>query len=67
MMTVEERDEMLSYGASAERERIIALLEEEAKTWSEFCTLPIDPEHCQSCYLFNNLISLIEGVTSERV
>lgn len=66
-MTVEERDEMLSYGASAERERIIALLEEEAKTWSEFCTLPIDPEHCQSCYLFNNLISLIEGVTSERV
>ena len=57
----------IELGKLRERERIIALLEEEAGTWSEFCTLPIDPEHCQSCYLFNNLISLIKGVTSERV
>lgn len=51
----------ICYGINEERERIIALLEKEAGTWSEFCTIPIDPEHCQSCYLFYNLIGLVKG------
>ena len=40
-MTAEERDEMLSHGAAAERERIIALLEEQAhihKADAHYCT-----------------------------
>jgi hypothetical protein len=44
-----------------ERERIIALIEAEAETWSSDCDAPLEPEHCQSCWLFCNLIELIKA------
>lgn len=44
-----------------ERERIIALLETNAENWSSDCQKPLDPQHCQSCWLFVDLIALIKG------
>jgi len=49
------------YGIRLERERIIALLETQSENWSGDCEKPLDPEHCQSCWLFVDLIALING------
>ena len=48
-------------GRLNERERVIALLEAEAIDFSEYCTLPLDEEHCQMCNQYVKLIALIKG------
>lgn len=48
-------------GMFNERKRIIALLETEATNFSEYCTLPLDEEHCQMCNQYVRLIALIKG------
>ena len=48
-------------GIEQERERVIALLEAEAIDFSEYCTLPLDEEHCQMCNQYVKLIALIKG------
>ena len=48
-------------GELRERERIIAILEAEAIDFSEYCTLPLDEEHCQMCNQYVKLIALIKG------
>jgi len=49
-----------AFGRDLERERIIGLLEKEAESWSSNCQKPLDPEHCQSCWMFVDLIALIK-------
>jgi hypothetical protein len=57
----------LERGKQIERERIIKLLEtvcvERGKSWGGYCTLPIDPEHCQECRATFDYIELIKGET----
>ena len=48
-------------GVTQERERIISILEAEAESDGPYCSLPIDREHCQSCWQFDYLIKLIRG------
>lgn len=50
----------MTQGRIEERERIIALLEKVAESQSDYCELPIDPEHCQDCFYFDYLIALIK-------
>jgi len=58
-------DRKFNEGVLAERERIIALLEAQAENWSSDCEKPLDPKHCQSCWLFVDLIALIKGETND--
>ena len=51
----------VAYGQKIERERIIKLLEIEATKESDYCTLPIDPEHCSMCWHYDRLIALVRG------
>lgn len=53
----------IGLGVMAERERIIELLEADATTGSgsEYCTLPLDKEHCHWCFEVVRLIALIKG------
>lgn len=41
--------------------RVIELLEADAVDWSPNCSLPIDGEHCQSCFEYAKLMTRIKG------
>ena len=59
----EETYNAVQWGKKLERERIIALLETDATTGTgtEYCTLPLDEEHCHWCFEIVRLIALIKG------
>lgn len=49
------------WGIEWQKERTIKILETEATKESDYCTLPIDPEHCSMCWHYDRLIALIKG------
>jgi hypothetical protein len=48
-------------GKLDERERIIKLLEYLASANSKYCTIPLDRNHCQSCWATADTIAFIKG------